>query len=219
MIYADCPWRFETWSENGMDRSADNHYPTVTTDMLCGIGAYVPAAKDSVLFLWATNPMLVDAMRDALRAWGFTYKTNIVWAKDRVGTGFWFRNAHELLLVGTRGNVPAPALGTQPDSVIHAAVGDHSQKPLIFQTTLEKQFPTFSKNWKCLLAAPPAKAGIAGGNESETASAPADAVTELGGPAPVRPPTPAEEAVGSCSFRRGAARDRGSSPIALSRSI
>ena len=51
-----------------------------------------------------------------MAAWGFTYKTHFVWVKDKIGTGYWNRNKHELLLVGTRGDVPAPAMGTQFES-------------------------------------------------------------------------------------------------------
>jgi N6-adenosine-specific RNA methylase IME4 len=62
--------------------------------------------------------------------------------KDRLGTGYWFRNKHELLLVGTRGDVPAPAPGTQFASVIEAAVGAHSAKPIAFAEMIEEMFPT-----------------------------------------------------------------------------
>jgi N6-adenosine-specific RNA methylase IME4 len=55
---------------------------------------------------------LPQALR-AMTAWGFEYKTNFIWAKDRIGTGYWNRNKHELLLVGVRGKPPAPAPGTQ----------------------------------------------------------------------------------------------------------
>jgi N6-adenosine-specific RNA methylase IME4 len=144
LIYADPPWSFETWSTKGMDRSADNHYPTVDADLLCGIGPYIPAANDAVLFLWATSPMLVEAFR-VMAAWGFNYKTSFVWKKDRPGTGFWFRNQHETLLLGTKGSVPAPAPGTQEDSIIEAPVTRHSEKPQVFYGLIERMFPSFSK--------------------------------------------------------------------------
>ena len=67
----------------------------------------IPAAKDCVLFLWATVPMLDQAI-DIMRAWGFAYGSLIVWVKDRTGTGYWTLNCAELLLIGTRGNIPAP---------------------------------------------------------------------------------------------------------------
>ena len=101
-------------------------------------------APDSVMFLWATVPMLMRA-GEVLEAWGFPYKSNFTWNKDRVGTGYWSRNKHEHLLVGTRGKIPAPAPGTQWPSVIDAPVGRHSEKPVIFYELIESYYPTLPK--------------------------------------------------------------------------
>lgn len=142
VIYADPPWRYETFSENGMDRSADNHYPTMTMfDML---GLDVPAADDCVMFMWATVPMLPEAL-DLLSTWGFDYKSHICWIKDRQGTGYWTRNKHELLLIATKGKVPAPAMGTQPPSVIELPLGRHSEKPALFADMISTLYPTTPK--------------------------------------------------------------------------
>ncbi len=139
VIYADPPWRFQPYSDKtGMDRAADNHYPTVTVEKLCEMK--VPAAADAVLFLWATVPMLPEAL-DVMKAWGFAYKSHFVWLKDRPGTGYWNRNKHELLLVGTRGKIPAPAPGDQYESVIAARVGKHSAKPAHFAEVIDEMFP------------------------------------------------------------------------------
>ena len=126
VIYADPEWSFKTFSENGMDRSADNHYPTSSTDEICKRDIPSIAAEDCALFLWATAPMLPDAFR-VMDAWGFKYKTQAVWVKDRAGTGYWFRNKHEILLVGTRGDIPAPALGTQWESTIDRSIGEGAE--------------------------------------------------------------------------------------------
>ena len=143
VISADPPWRFQPYSRlTGMDRSADNHYPTMTINDLLAMKP--PAAKDCVLFLWATAPMLPQAL-DVMKAWGFTYKSHAIWAKDKIGTGYWFRNKHELLLVGTKGDIPAPAPGTQADSLIEAPVGKHSEKPEAFFNMVEVYFPTLSR--------------------------------------------------------------------------
>lgn len=145
VILADPEWRFEVYSrETGMDRAADNHYPTSATDAICARPVQDIAAPDCVLFLWATVPMLPDALR-VMAAWGFEYKSHCIWFKDRVGTGYWFRNQHELLLVGTRGNIPAPAMGSQFTSVIEAPVGEHSAKPDDFHEVIEHYFPTLPK--------------------------------------------------------------------------
>lgn len=142
VIYADPPWRFEPWSPSGMDRAADNHYPTETTDTIMAMK--VPSAANCILFLWATNPMLEDALA-VLHAWGFTYKSNFVWNKDQIGTGFWNRNKHELLLIGTRGSVPAPDASDRVDSVIDAPTGEHSVKPDAFRSLIEQWYPTLPK--------------------------------------------------------------------------
>jgi len=145
VIYADPEWRFDVWSRGtGLDRSADNHYPTSDLEEIMARDVPSIAAEDCVLFLWATAPMLPQAL-EVMRAWGFAYKSNIVWAKDRIGAGYWFRNQHEHLLVGTRGDIPAPAMGTQTPSLIHARVGEHSAKPEAFHELIERHFPSLPK--------------------------------------------------------------------------
>ena len=145
VILADPEWRFEVYSrETGMDRAADNHYPTSKTDAICARPVGDIAADDCALFLWATVPMLPDALR-VMASWGFEYKSHCIWKKNRIGNGYWFRNLHELLLVGTKGKIPAPAMGTQLPSVIDAALGKHSEKPDAFYELIEAYFPTLPK--------------------------------------------------------------------------
>lgn len=139
VIYADPPWRFEPYSrDTGMDRAADNHYPTMDLEAIKALP--VPAADDCILFLWATNPMLPEALA-VMDAWGFSYRTNFAWVKDRLGTGYWNRNRHELLLLGVRGEIPAPVMGDQYESAIAAKVGEHSVKPFHFREIIEDMFP------------------------------------------------------------------------------
>lgn len=145
VILADPEWRFEPWSrETGMDRAADNHYPTSCTEVIAARDVPSIAAKDCALFLWATAPMLPHALT-VMAAWDFDYRSQVIWRKDRMGTGYWFRNAHELLLLGIRGNVPAPAMGTQWASVIEAPVGRHSAKPEAVHEMIEEYFPALPK--------------------------------------------------------------------------
>ncbi|CAN5478499.1 hypothetical protein BH10PSE7_BH10PSE7_15260 [soil metagenome] len=169
VIYADPEWRFEPYSrDSGMDRSPGNHYPTSDTLDIITRPVGEIAAADCVLFLWATAPMLTAAL-EVMKAWGFAYKSQVVWVKTiftwrvkegtsihqevdvigsgdlAMGTGYWFRNAHELLLVGTRGAVPAPSPGDNWPSVIFAPVGAHSAKPAIFSEMIESYFPTLPK--------------------------------------------------------------------------
>jgi len=147
VIYADPPWRFAVRSETtGREKSAENHYPTMPTEEICGLLANLGgvAARDAVLFLWATNPMLLDGLR-VLQAWGFTYVHHWVWDKEVAGTGYWGRDRHELLLVGRRGDVPAPLPGTQPETVYRERKGRHSAKPDFFAEQIERLYPGISK--------------------------------------------------------------------------
>jgi N6-adenosine-specific RNA methylase IME4 len=145
VLYADPAWRFAPYSVEGMDRAADNHYPTMPmVDLLDMEVMRVAPAENCVLFCWATVPMLEQALA-WMAHYGFTYRSHCAWVKDRVGTGYWFRNAHELLLVGVKGDVPAPAPGTQFPSVIEASVGKHSEKPEAFAAMIESLFPNIAK--------------------------------------------------------------------------
>lgn len=144
VILADPEWRFEVWSPAGLDRSADNHYATSETAKIAARPVQDIAAKDCVLFLWATAPMLPHALH-VMAAWGFDYKSHAIWDKGASGTGYWFRNCHELLLVGTRGNVVAPSPGTQPPSIHKALRGEHSVKPIFFHIQIAEWFPHLPK--------------------------------------------------------------------------
>jgi N6-adenosine-specific RNA methylase IME4 len=145
VILADPEWRLEPYSrETGLNRAADNHYPTSSTEEIAARDIPSIAAENCVLFLWATVPMLPEALH-VMAAWGFQYRSHCVWVKDRMGTGYWFRNKHELLLVGVRGDVPAPAPGTQATSVIEAPIGRHSEKPEAALAMIEKYFPSLPK--------------------------------------------------------------------------
>jgi len=144
VIYADPPWKFAPWSANGMDRSAANHYLEQETTEILALDVDRLAYNDSVLFLWATVPMQKVAFA-VMDGWGFDYRTEFVWHKDKIGTGFWNRNKHEKLLVGVRGNPPAPAPGEQWDSIVEAPRTLHSVKPEKFYQLIEAYIPNLPK--------------------------------------------------------------------------
>lgn len=146
VIYADPAWPHETWSkETGQDRSAENHYPTETLDEIRARPVGTLAADSAVLFLWAKPPLLDVAIDVMTASWGFRYVTNQVWLKDRTGTGYWFRFRHEHLLVGTRGAIPAPLMGTQDSSVLEAPWRGHSVKPHETAEMIERLYPNLPK--------------------------------------------------------------------------
>jgi N6-adenosine-specific RNA methylase IME4/ParB-like chromosome segregation protein Spo0J len=173
VILADPEWRFGTWSESGRTHAAaENHYPTSDIDTIKARKVASISANDCVLFLWTPVPMLPQAL-EVMKAWSFEYKSNFAWVKDRMGTGFWCRNQHELLLVGTRGNVPAPAPGLQWPSVITAPAGEHSAKPEKALELIEAYFPSLPKIE--LNRRGPARRGWdAWGNEVRKAEQPSD---------------------------------------------
>ena len=80
-----------------------------------------------------------------MRAWGFQYKTNLIWDKEMIGTGYWFRNQHEILLVGTRGDIAAPAMGTQWSSLLRERRTEHSAKPERVLRMIEEYYPTLPR--------------------------------------------------------------------------
>lgn len=88
--------------------------------------------------------MLPHAL-EVMAAWGFSYKSGLAWVKDRFGTGYWFRGQHEHLLLGTRGEPPAPAPGMQWPSVIEAPVREHSRKPDRAYELVKSYFPHLPK--------------------------------------------------------------------------
>ena len=125
VIYADPPWQFDN---SGFDQSAAAHYPTMDTESICNMN--IPKASDSVLFLWATNSMIEDALK-VVKAWGYNYKTNFVWVKTKGPTiGFYVQSRHELLLIGTRGEGMLPEV--KPISVLSGEVTKHSRKPEMY---------------------------------------------------------------------------------------
>ena len=110
IIYADPPWKFQTYSERGSQlKSADCHYSCMKFDDILSLPVESIAADDSILFLWVTFPLLKEGL-EVMKAWGFTYKTcGFNWVKRNkkadsffLGLGYWTRSNSEICLLGTR---------------------------------------------------------------------------------------------------------------------
>jgi N6-adenosine-specific RNA methylase IME4 len=146
VIYADPEGRFEPRSRlTGMDRAAHNHFSTSFLSVIKARPAEAIAAKDLRYLSVFDHPMFIAA-HEVMADWGFEYKSHVVWAKPDMGTGYWFREKHEVLMIGTRGKVPAPAPGEQWPSVIRAPRGKrHSAKPERFAKMIEKLYPNTPK--------------------------------------------------------------------------
>lgn len=142
VIYADPPWRYE--HVKTASRAIENHYPTMTLEDICALPVGNLAHEDAVLFMWATSPKLAESMR-VITDWGFTYRTCLVWVKDRIGMGYYARQRHELLLVAARGSLPVPEPATRRDSVITAPRDEHSAKPDEAYEAIEAMYPGISR--------------------------------------------------------------------------
>jgi N6-adenosine-specific RNA methylase IME4 len=136
VIYADPPWRYSFSKSDS--RQIENQYPTMSVDEICALS--IPSAPNSVLYLWATAPKLLEAIA-VMKAWGFTYKTHATWDKELLGMGYWFRGQHELLLVGTKGQFSPPPQPLRVGSVIREKRSKHSKKPMIVRDMIASWFP------------------------------------------------------------------------------
>lgn len=144
LIYADPPWRYDVPPIGGGIRSIEQHYDTMPVADIAALPVGDIAAPDACILLWATNPLLPHALR-TMDAWGFEYRTNAVWAKPSIGIGYWFRQQHELLLVGKRGKFGCPAPSDRRSSIFEAKRAAHSKKPATVAEWIEQAFPDARK--------------------------------------------------------------------------
>ncbi|MEM7797768.1 MAG: MT-A70 family methyltransferase [Chloroflexota bacterium] len=128
---ADPAWTFETYSEKGWEKAPQAHYRCMPLDEIKALRVGDLAAPDCLLWLWAINPMLPEAI-EVMRAWGFQFKTAGHWSKktkhgkQHFGPGYVLRGAGEPFLIGTIGK---PWTAKNVRSVIEGQVRDHSRKP------------------------------------------------------------------------------------------
>ena len=145
VIYADPPWSYQfsnpTASKggsrgNGYSGGVNYYYDTMTTDDIKKMPVKDIAEVNSALFLWVTNPLLPEVL-EVMEAWGFNYKTNIVWHKENCkGMGYWFRGHTELLLLGIKGKVKA--FRSLEHNIVRLPVEIHSKKPDWFRGLIER---------------------------------------------------------------------------------
>ena len=136
-MLADPPWRFT----NRTGKVAPEHkrlarYPTMTLDEICALPVADHLEDRAHCYMWVPNALLPEGLR-VLGAWGFEYKSNIVWHKirkdggsDGRGVGFYFRNVTEILLFGVRGrDVRTLPPGRRQVNMIQTRKREHSRKP------------------------------------------------------------------------------------------
>lgn len=141
---ADPPWKEQGGGK--IKRGADRHYPLMSTAEICALPVRELFDANAHLYLWVTNNFLRDGLQ-VMEAWGFRYVTNVAWGKVKdgkvqQGLGQYFRGAHELLLFGVRGSLPYRMLPdgkrAQHPSLVLAPRGEHSAKPAVFRSIVEK---------------------------------------------------------------------------------
>jgi len=136
-VLADPPWQFQ----NRTGKMAPEHhrlsrYSTMSLDDIRVMPVQDVLAEKAHLYLWVPNALVSEGMQ-VMKAWGFTYKTNIIWFKiradggpDRRGVGFYFRNVTEMLLFGVRGkDVRTLKPGRTQPNIIVSRKREHSRKP------------------------------------------------------------------------------------------
>lgn len=136
-ILADPPWRFE----NRTGKMAPEHhrlsrYGTMDLEEIMALPVASVAADPAHLYLWVPNALLPEGLA-VMKAWGFNYKSNIVWHKirkdggsDGRGVGFYFRNVTELVLFGVRGkNARTGPAGRRQVNLVGTRKREHSRKP------------------------------------------------------------------------------------------
>jgi len=147
-ILADPPWQFQ----NRTGKVAPEHkrlsrYSTLGLQEIKEIPVSLVAAEQSHLYLWVPNALLKEGL-DVLNAWGFEYKTNIIWHKirqdggpDGRGVGFYFRNTTEMILFGIRGKLRTLSPGRSQVNIIKTRKREHSRKPDELYELIEKCSP------------------------------------------------------------------------------
>ena len=136
VLYADPGWKYNNEKTGGSHKSgAAQKYTVLPVEEICKLPVPEISEKNAVLFLWATVPMLPEALQ-VMKAWGYRYKTKITWHKTgRFGLGYWFRGEIEELIFGVRGKVKAFRCPL-PNYIEHPVLG-HSEKPDVFRELIE----------------------------------------------------------------------------------
>ena len=144
-IYADPPWQFQNRTGKvAPEHKRLNRYGTMSLEEIMGLPVRQVSDEKCHLYLWVPNALLPDGLR-VMEAWGFTYKTNVVWEKvrkdgmpDGRGVGFYFRNVTELLLFGIKGeNNRTLDAGRSQVNLIRSIKREHSRKPDEFIPLIE----------------------------------------------------------------------------------
>jgi N6-adenosine-specific RNA methylase IME4 len=149
-IVADPPWEYDIDLSTGATRSPENNYPVMNLEELCKFGEKVKeiSADNCILFMWVTAPKL-NWMNDILEAWGFEYKTNLIWDKVKPNMGHYSSVRHEILIIAGKGTCSPHTDGITIQSIDSVQSIEksprHSEKPTEFMEIIEKLYPDTKK--------------------------------------------------------------------------
>lgn len=136
-ILADPPWQFQNRTGKvAPEHKRLNRYSTMDLQGICDLPVADVAQDTAHLYMWVPNALLPEGL-EVMKAWGFNYKSNLIWHKirkdggsDGRGVGFYFRNVTEIILFGTRGkNARTEAPGRRQVNMIETRKREHSRKP------------------------------------------------------------------------------------------
>lgn len=136
-ILADPPWQFQNRTGKvAPEHKRLNRYPTMDLKAICDLPVAEVCEDTAHLYMWVPNALLPEGL-EVMRAWGFNYKSNLIWHKirkdggsDGRGVGFYFRNVTEIILFGTRGrNARTLDPGRSQVNMIQTRKREHSRKP------------------------------------------------------------------------------------------
>lgn len=135
-ILADPPWQFTNRTGKvAPEHRRLNRYTTLTLQEIKELPVSVAAAEQAHLYLWVPNALLREGL-EVMAAWGFQYKTNLIWHKirkdggpDGRGVGFYFRNTTEMVLFGVRGRLRTLPPGRRQVNILRTRKREHSRKP------------------------------------------------------------------------------------------
>ena len=156
VVYADPPWNYMGEMAVG--------YPCMSVQEICDMPISEICADDAVVIMWCSSSLLPDALQ-VMNAWGFTFKTSAVWDKNVTGQGAYFRQAHEVLMIGIKGNVPEVPYSARPSSVLKYPRLEHSRKPLELYQLIDDMYPELNKIELFCRGEPQGKGWSGWGNE------------------------------------------------------
>ena len=147
-VLADPPWRFTNRTGKvAPEHRRLNRYDTLSLEEIKEIPVSLVTAETSHLYLWVPNALLPDGL-EVMKAWGFQYKSNLIWHKirkdggpDGRGVGFYFRNTTEVILFGIRGSMRTLQPGRSQVNIIKTQKQEHSRKPDALYEIIEQCSP------------------------------------------------------------------------------